>query len=117
MPDSLLDEIACGIGQDHVTHGLVIFDVAGAAAQVAVERLGDGLLEIGARHTLLRQALEQNLALVQEAGGAIAALERKMGDETPFAGQMSSPSFAWPSTVRIVLPAKLAAGTMQVGLV
>ena len=75
------DEIACRIGQDHVAHGLVIFDVAGAAAQVAVERLGNGLLEIGARHRLLRQTLQQNLALVQEARGAIAALERKVLDE------------------------------------
>ena len=73
----LRDEIASRIGQDHVTHRLVIFDVAGATAQVAVERLGNGLLEIRARHRLLRQTLQQNLALVQEAGRAIAALKRK----------------------------------------
>ena len=37
------------LGQDHVTHGLVIFDVTGTSAEVAVERFSDGLLEIGAR--------------------------------------------------------------------
>ena len=34
-----------------------------------------------------------------------------------FCSADSSPFFAWPSTVRIALPLKLAAETMQVGLV
>ena len=33
------DKVALRIGQDHVAHRLVIFDVAGAAAEMAVERL------------------------------------------------------------------------------
>ena len=113
---SAASEIAHRIGQDHVPHGLVVFDVASAAAEVAVQRLGDGLLEIGARDRRLRQALEQDLALVEKAGRAIAALKGEVGDKGLLQGE-SSPSLAWPSTVRIDLPSKLAAGTMQVGLV
>src|SRR6476661_3061542 len=74
-------QIAFGIREDHVTYRLVILDVAGATAEVAIERLGNRSFEIGARHRLLRETLQQDLALVQEAGGAIAALERKMLDE------------------------------------
>jgi hypothetical protein len=48
---------------------------------MAIERFGDRLLEIGARHRLLRQAFEQDLTLVEEPGRAIAALEREMLDE------------------------------------
>jgi len=60
----------------------VIFDVAGATAQVAVERLGDGFLEIRSRYRLLRQTFQQDLTLVQKTWSAIATLERKMLDES-----------------------------------
>src|SRR4051812_1702010 len=60
----------------------MIFDVTGAAAKMAVERLGNGLLEIRSRHRLLRQTFQQNLSLVQKAGGAISTLKRKMLDES-----------------------------------
>ena len=49
-------EIAVRIGEDHVAHRLVIFDVAGAAAEMAVERLGDRLVEVGPRHRRLAPA-------------------------------------------------------------
>src|SRR6267142_7061511 len=74
-------QVAFGIREDHVMHGLMVLDIAGATAEVAIEGLGNRFFEIGARHRLLRQTLQQDLALVQEAGGAIAALERKMLDE------------------------------------
>src|SRR5262245_8724980 len=74
-------EIASRIGKNHGPHGFVIFDVTGAATQMTVERLGNGLLKVRPRHRLLRQTLEQNLALVQESGRTVAALERKMLDE------------------------------------
>src|SRR5262245_8276603 len=48
---------------------------------MTVERLGDGFLEVGSRDRLLRQTLEQNLALAQESGRTVAELERKMLDE------------------------------------
>src|ERR1700736_6639796 len=70
-------EIAFRIGQDHVPHRLMIFDVAGTAAEMAVERVGDGFLQLRALDRLFRQALQQHLGLVQEAGGAVAALERE----------------------------------------
>src|ERR1700738_3869679 len=60
----------------------MIFDVAGAAAEVAVQRLGNRLLEIGAGDRRLRQALEKDLALVEEARRAIAALEGKIINES-----------------------------------
>jgi DNA-binding transcriptional LysR family regulator len=47
-----------GVSQDDVAHGLVIFDVAGAAAQVSVERRGNSLLEIGAGDGLLGQTFQ-----------------------------------------------------------
>src|SRR6185436_6324855 len=74
-------EIAFGIGQDHITHGLVVFDVSGTAADVAVERLGDGSLKFGTLHRRPRQTLQQDLALVEEASGAIAALKGEMLDK------------------------------------
>src|SRR5262245_50931278 len=80
LPGSGLRQIATGVRQDHGAYRLVIFDVARAAAQMTIQRFGDGLLEIGPRHRLLRQALEQDLALVQEAGGTVAALEREVLD-------------------------------------
>ena len=83
---------------------------------MAIERLGDRLLEIGARHRLLREALEQYLALVDEAGGTVTALEREVLDEGLLQNG-SSPFLACPSIVRIDLPSKLAAGTTQVGVV
>jgi hypothetical protein len=54
-----------------------------SAAEVAVQRLGDGLLEIGARDRRLRQALEQDLAIVEKAGRAIAALKGEVADTSP----------------------------------
>src|SRR5829696_1733131 len=74
-------EIAFGIRQDHIPHGLVVFDVAGAAADMAIERFSDGVFEIGALHGRLGQALQQNLPFIEEARGAVAALEREMLDE------------------------------------
>ena len=109
-------EIAFRVSQDHVAHRLVVFDIAGAAAEVTVERIGDGLLEFGAFHRCVGQTFQQDLALVQEAGRAIAALERKCAIKA-FWSTESSPFFAWPSTVRIALPSKLAAEVTQVGLV
>src|SRR5258708_7069086 len=76
-------EIALGICEDHVTNRLMIFDVAGAAADVSVERLSNGLFEFSPRHRRFGEALQQHLALVQEAGRAIAALEREVLDECP----------------------------------
>src|SRR5262249_57778989 len=58
------------------------FDVTGATAQMPVERLSNGLLEIRSRHRLLRQTFQQNLSLVQKAGGAISTLKREMLDES-----------------------------------
>ena len=49
---------------------------------MAVERLGDGFLKLGARHALSRQTFEQHLAFVEEAGRAIAALKGKVIDES-----------------------------------
>ena len=74
------------------------------------------LLEISARHRRLGQTLQQDLPLVQEAGGAIAALEGEVPMKA-FCSAESSPFLACPSTVRMVLPSKLAAETTQVGLV
>src|SRR5262249_62348634 len=73
-------EITSWIGQNHVAYGLVIFDVAGTAAQVSVERLGNGLLEFGPRHRIALQTLEQHLAFVQKTRSTVAALEGKMRD-------------------------------------
>src|SRR5689334_20148584 len=47
-----------------------------------VKRLSNGLLEIRSRHRLLRQTFQQNLSLVQKAGGAISTLKREMLDES-----------------------------------
>src|SRR5262249_39569302 len=69
------------IGENHVAHGLMIFDVAGAAAEVTVERLGDGFLKLGARNAFLFQPLEQDLTFVKKACGAVAALKGKVSDE------------------------------------
>src|SRR4051812_43699670 len=73
--DHALGQIASRIRHDHGAYGLVIFDVTGAAAQMTVERFGNRFLKIGARDRLLRQTLEQNLALVEEAGRTVAALK------------------------------------------
>src|ERR1700712_979369 len=75
------NEIAFGICKDHVAYGLVVLDVAGAATEVTVERIGDSLLEFGAVDRRLGQTFQQDLALVQEAGRAIATLERKVRDK------------------------------------
>src|ERR1700676_2841771 len=60
-------EIAFRIGQDHVPHRLVMFDVAGTAAQMAVERVGDGFFQFRTLDRCLRQTFQQHLGLVQEA--------------------------------------------------
>src|ERR1700722_17436119 len=60
----------------------MIFDVAGAAAEVTVQRLGNRLLEIRAGDRRLRQSLEQDLALVEKTCGSIAALEGELGDKS-----------------------------------
>jgi hypothetical protein len=116
LPLDLREEIASRIGQDHVAHGLVIPDVAGATAQVTVERLGNRLLEIWSRHRLLRQTLQQNLALVEKAGGAISTLKREMLNES-FLQNRKLAVLRMPSTVRMALPLKFTAGTTQVGMV
>ena len=54
-----LDQVALRVGDDHGAHRLVIFDVAGTAAEMAVECLRDGLFEMGARHGLFRQTLSR----------------------------------------------------------
>ena len=64
----------------------MIFDVAGATADMAVERLSDGFLKLGTCHRLFRQTLKQNLALVQKARGAVAALKGKMVDKSLLQG-------------------------------
>jgi len=74
-------QIALGIGEDHVADRLVIFDVAGAAADVSVERLSNRLFERGTRHRFFRQTLQQDLGFVQEAGRAVATLEREIVNE------------------------------------
>src|SRR5262245_25765660 len=76
-------EIASRIGENHGAHGFVILDVTGTTAEMTVERLGDGFLEVGPRDRLLRPTLEQNLALVQESGRTVAALESEVLDERP----------------------------------
>src|SRR3954468_11305881 len=48
---------------------------------MTVERVRDGLLQRRARDRCPRQALQQDLALVEKAGGAIAALKGEMRDE------------------------------------
>ena len=48
---------------------------------MAIERFGDGVFEISALHGRLGQTLQQNLPLVEEARGAIAALEGEVPDE------------------------------------
>ncbi len=59
----------------------MVFDVTGAAADVPVERLADGVLEFVTGHRFSRQPLQQDLGFVEEAGGAVAALEREVIDE------------------------------------
>src|SRR5437588_13131111 len=75
---SLRRKITLRIGEDHIAHRLMIFDVARATAEMAVQRLGDGFLKLGARHALSRQTFEQHLAFVEEAGRAVTALKGKM---------------------------------------
>ena len=92
------------------------FDVAGAAAEVAVQRLGNRLLEIGPADRRLRQALEKDLALVEEARRAIAALESEIINESLLQrSELTVLRMAFDGAN--YLPSKLAAGTMQVGLV
>ena len=63
----LLTQIAIGIGENNVTHRLVVFDVAGATAEVAVESLSDRGVECGALDRCFRQPFQQHLAFVQKA--------------------------------------------------
>ena len=48
---------------------------------MAVKRLGNGFFEIGPHHRVALQAFQQHLPFVQKAGGAVAALKGKVGDE------------------------------------
>jgi hypothetical protein len=77
-----LEQIAAGIRQYHGAYRLVIFDVTGAATQMTIERFGNRFLKIGARDRPLRQTFEQDLALVEETGRAVAALESEVLDES-----------------------------------
>src|SRR4051812_50222102 len=54
---------------------------------MTVERIRDGLLQRLARDRCPRQALQQDLALIEEAGGAIAALKGEMRDERLLQGR------------------------------
>src|SRR5215208_6524600 len=73
----------------------MIFDVAGTAAQVAVERFGDDLFQVGTHHRLPGQAFEQDLAFVEEARGAVAALKGEVVDECLLQrGQLAVPGVA-----------------------
>jgi hypothetical protein len=54
---------------------------------MAVERLGNGFLKLSARHALSRQPLEQRLAFVEKARGAVAALKGEVGDESLLQGR------------------------------
>ena len=84
----------------------MIFDVSGAAAKVSVERFHDRLLEIGAHDRRSRQALEQDLALVEEARGAIAALEGEVGDEGLLQGRkLAALRMAFDSADRLAVEA------------
>src|ERR1700723_1032509 len=74
-------QVTSGVGEYHGPDRLVVFDVAGAAAKMTVERLADRGVELGACHRRLCQALQQHLALVHKSGRAIAALKREMFDE------------------------------------
>src|SRR6187431_1955694 len=74
-------EIAFGIRQDHIPHRLMVFEVAGAAADMAIERFSDGVFEISALHGRLGQTLQQDLPLVEKARGAVAALEGEVPNE------------------------------------
>ena len=77
----VLDKVALRISQDYVADRLVIFDVACTAAEVTVQRFGDGLLEIGSGRALLRQPFEQHLSFVEKARGAVAALKGEVLNE------------------------------------
>src|SRR5215472_14722103 len=77
-----LNQIALRVAENHGAYCLVIFDVTGTAAEMAVEGLRDGFFEIGAQRGLFCQTLQQDLSLVQKARGAITALEREVFDET-----------------------------------
>src|SRR6516225_8709062 len=80
-------EISSRISQNHVTDCLVIFNIARASAEMTIERLSNGFFQISACYRPLGETFQQNLTLVQEPGGAIAALERKMVDESLLQGR------------------------------
>src|SRR4051794_41868266 len=54
---------------------------------MTVERIRDGLLQRLAHDRCPRQALQQDLALIEEARGAIAALKGEMRDERLLQGR------------------------------
>ena len=96
----------------------MIFDVPGAAAKMTVERLGNGLFKICAGHAFFRQPLEQHLALVEKARGAIAALKGEVLDEGSLQnGELAVLGMAFDGADQFAVKLKLAADTMQVGLV
>lgn len=59
----------------------MILEVAGAATQMPVKRLGDPLFKARARHRRPGQLLEQHLPFIEKTGGTVTALEREMPDE------------------------------------
>src|SRR5688572_27759349 len=102
----------------------MILDVAGAAAQMAVECFRDGGLEIDARHRLPDKPLQKDLALVEEAGGAIAALEREVLDEGLLQGrELVAPGVTFDGADRLAVEicrrdhARRAGGAGPVGVV
>src|ERR1700722_3671361 len=105
-PGHALGQVALRIGQDHVADGLVIFDVAGATAQMAVERFENGFLELATRHRLQSQAFQQDLPLVQETRRAVAALKGEMLDERRLQrGQLAILGMAFDGADRLAVEA------------
>src|SRR5450432_1423983 len=110
-------KIALGISEDHIPHRLVIFDVAGTAAEVAVERVSDGGLQFRALDRLFRQTFQQYLGLVQEARGAVAALEREMFDEGFLKrGKLAISGVAFDGSDRLAVEARRRHDTGRAGV-
>src|SRR3982751_4582037 len=111
-----LDQVSLRVGQDQVAHGFMVPNVPGAAAQMPVQSLGDGLFEGGARHLLSRETLQQNLRLVHEARCAIAALEGKRFDKRLLQrGQLAVLGMAFDSPNGFAVEANRRPDTGRVG--
>src|ERR1700733_36799 len=61
---------------DQLPQRFVVADITGAAAQMAVECVGDDLLDILAGDWLPLELLKQDNRFVDEAGGTVTALKR-----------------------------------------